>query len=120
MTVSIPLVSNKQLAAYRKAGKAAPKTTKLFINTGQTVDNKGREVVVFSELQKKGNGNRHIETGRGSIHTSNRVLDSQFVPNTVQPLGLKTVNDCDNIGLHKSKVLIPKSPLSVFLAYIMQ
>ena len=93
MTVSVPLVSNKQLAAYRKAGKAAPKSTKLFINTGQTIDNKGREVVVFSEIPKKGNGNRHIETGRGSIHTSNRVLDSQFVPNTVQPLGLKSVRE---------------------------
>jgi ribosomal silencing factor RsfS len=93
MTVSIPLVSNKQLAAYRKAGKSAPKSTKLFINTGTTVDNKGREVVIFSEIPKRGNGNRHIETGRGSIHTSNRVLESQFVPSTVMPLGLKTVRE---------------------------
>ena len=93
MTVSVPLVSNKQLAAYKKSGKAAPKSTKLFINTGQTIDNKGKELVIFSEIQKKGNGNRHIETGRGSIHTSNRVLETQFVPFTVQPLGLKTVRE---------------------------
>lgn len=93
MTVSVPLVSNKQLAAYRKAGRTAPKSTKLFINTGQTINVKGREVVIFSEMNKKGNGNRHIETGNTSIHTSNRQLDSQFVPFTVQPLGLKTVRE---------------------------
>ena len=93
MTVSIPLVSNKVMAAYKKAGKSAPKSTKLFINTGEVISNKGTELMIFTELDKKGNGNRHIEIGQGSLHTANRVIDAQFIPFTVQPLGLKSVRE---------------------------
>lgn len=91
MTVSVPLVSNKQLAEYRKAGKTAPKTTKIFIKTSNNINVKGVDLTIFAELDKKGNGNRHIETGYGSIHSANKIIDAQFVPSTVQPLGLKSV-----------------------------
>lgn len=91
LTISVPLVSNKQLAAYKKAGKAAPKATKLFINTGQIINNKGKELILFTEIEKKGNGPRHIEIGNTSIHSANKVIDAQFIPNTVQPFGLSSV-----------------------------
>jgi hypothetical protein len=93
MTISVPLVSNRQIAEYRKAGKTPPKATKIFIKTNETVNVKGTDLTIFAELDKKGNGNRHVEIGYGSIHTANKIVDAQFVPSTVQPLGLKSVRE---------------------------
>ena len=48
-----------------------------------------------------------MEIGYGSIHTANKIIDAQFVPSTVQPLGLKSVResiakgDISKLVLHK-------------------
>ena len=106
MTVSVPLVNNTQLALYKKAGKTAPKATKLFINSGQTITVNNQDVVLFTELNKKGNGNRHIETGVTSIHMSNNAVDAQLIPNTTQPFGLKSVRGHIASG-NISKLVLP-------------